>query len=180
MPRKPPKQRRHASGHNLRVLSDKLYRVLHGELSPGDPLASFLDECEYTVDELRDAWSIHGDTLTAEHRKAYPGSRPWAWWLFSAPEPRRQWFEDGYIGVSETDRAYLERVGLLCRAERRALAAGNYKARPTGAAWISAPVPGVFHAASGQHAYPEANGAIDGEPLAQAQRPDWIRCYDTD
>lgn len=46
--------------------------------------------------------------------KDRPGSRPYAWWCFDAPEPRPE---------SESEAAYLARHGLLSTVERCALGA---------------------------------------------------------
>lgn len=35
-------------------------------------------------------WERHGGRLLLEHIARRPGTRPWAWWEFDAPEPRRQ------------------------------------------------------------------------------------------
>lgn len=42
--------------------------------------------------ELRRLWEIHRERLVALHiaEEAGPGSRPWAWWKFDAPEPMRR------------------------------------------------------------------------------------------
>lgn len=86
------------------------------------------------IDELRDTWEDIGDSLLAEHLAESPGSRPWAWWEFDAPEPRKrttpggpytQYIRPAGYGVPancdpmefETELAYLKRLGLLTAAE---------------------------------------------------------------
>ena len=57
--------------------------------------------CEWTVSEWRchlaqrndpvkAAWDKIGDIIIAEWIKRRPGTRPYCWWVFSAPEPRRR------------------------------------------------------------------------------------------
>lgn len=40
--------------------------------------------------DLRQAWMAIGEQLTHEHALRLPCSRPWGWFEFVAPEPRRQ------------------------------------------------------------------------------------------
>ena len=58
----------------------------------------------------RTAWRSHSAGLM---RLVQPGSRPWAWWEYDAPEPPRP---------RESATAYLARCGLLTEAERASLA----------------------------------------------------------
>ena len=90
-------------------------------------------------DLMREMWEAHRDELMAERG---PGRRPWAWWQFEAPEPRRR---VGGVGTSilhpaghngsgvpslygddydttnpptyETEREFLERLNLLLPGE---------------------------------------------------------------
>jgi hypothetical protein len=101
----------------------------------------FLDGPDLTEAELKAVWSELRDELLAEHVREHPGSRPWAWWYWEAPESRQQvadgpsavgketWFGmprcyDGVPpdGMYESEAAYLERLGLLNKEERRRLA----------------------------------------------------------
>lgn len=77
---------------------------------------SFMDGPAPAEDTLRAAWQQHGEALTAEHVAAHPGSRPWGWWRYDAPEPRQMAGRDW-----EPELPYLERHGLLTPAEREAL-----------------------------------------------------------
>lgn len=43
-----------------------------------------------TLEKLAALWREHGEKVTAEHARRFPGSRPSRWWQFSAPEPRRR------------------------------------------------------------------------------------------
>jgi hypothetical protein len=83
----------------------------------------------------RAAWERHGEALTAWwvaglpddegpsrfHRvtPGGPGTRPWAWWRYSAPERRRR---------GESEAAYLRRRGLLLPGED-ATACGRFAPR---------------------------------------------------
>ena len=57
----------------------------------------------------RAAWQAHRAELL---RLVEPGSRPWAWWAYDAPEP---------VLPRETDLVYLTRCRLLTQAERASL-----------------------------------------------------------
>jgi hypothetical protein len=39
--------------------------------------------------QLAGVWELMADRLVAAHAARYPGSRPWGWWRWSAPEPLR-------------------------------------------------------------------------------------------
>ncbi|MGE4194623.1 MAG: hypothetical protein AB7E51_14640 [Pseudodesulfovibrio sp.] len=93
---------------------------------------------------MEEAWRHFGSHLLAEWIREHPGTRPYGWWRFEAPEPRRRLGGEGdpaYMGVTfgvpdgwcegdfdpsdppvyESQAAYLDRHGLLTEAERRAL-----------------------------------------------------------
>jgi len=60
----------------------------------------------------REAWEQYRDQILAEWITKRPGTRPWAWWEFDAPEePRRD----------EAQYDYLDRLCLLTRDERAVL-----------------------------------------------------------
>lgn len=89
----------------------------------------------------RDAWLEHCDDLMGETNA---GTRPWGWWEFEAPEPRRvcstrvlsepttgqpativsgdgfvsRVRHDGVVEDRETREQYLLRLGLLSKSER--------------------------------------------------------------
>lgn len=111
-------------------------------LLSGHDLAFMGDDPPLDDDELAEAWTDLRDELLADFIASHPGSRPWAWWAFDAPEPRRQiapgpaavgpdlWFglPRLYAAVSphamyESERDYLARHGLLTDGERLSLAA---------------------------------------------------------
>jgi hypothetical protein len=104
-------------------------------------------QAQPTAEEVRAAWVSMGDALLAQHLAGVedlgdagsvlaaergPGTRPWGWWEFEAPEPRRQiadgpepvegaplWFgvPQFYRGIPpegmyETQADYLARLGI--------------------------------------------------------------------
>jgi hypothetical protein len=105
--------------------------------------SSFWDGEPLEDDELAEAWAMFGDEILAEYIAMTPGSRPFGWWLYQAPEPRQQ-IGDGpepqgaadffgcpsvFLGqppsdMYESERDYLERLGLLTDDERKALQLG--------------------------------------------------------
>jgi hypothetical protein len=97
---------------------------------------SFLDGPALDDDDLAAAWDMLAEELLAEHIAERPGSRPWGWWRWSAPSPRRQirpgpatvgeavWFGRPaiYKGIPpadmfEDERSYLARLNLLRAGE---------------------------------------------------------------
>ena len=56
------------------------------------------------------SWRAHAAEVM---QLVQPGSRPWAWWEYDAPEPLRP---------RESETAYLARCGLLTEEERTSLA----------------------------------------------------------
>jgi hypothetical protein len=102
---------------------------------------TFQDAFHDDIETMRVAWAIHGREITVAYIVERPGARPWGWWRFDAPEPRRQldasvegsgpadWFGCPrlYTSAVKIDEAfemqldYLRRHGLLTPSERRAL-----------------------------------------------------------
>lgn len=90
----------------------------------------------------REAWEELREELLPEFIREHPFSRPWAWWVFDAPEPRREAADGGsgddaeaWLGSPawwarfhgtpscpsrgcESFREYLTRLGLLTVEER--------------------------------------------------------------
>jgi hypothetical protein len=77
-------------------------------LGPKDAASAFASD-----ESRRSSWRSHAAEVM---RLVYPGSRPWAWWEYDAPEPARP---------RETELAYLARWGLLTEAEQASLAQGR-------------------------------------------------------
>jgi hypothetical protein len=96
--------------------------------------------------EMQRAWESLRDTLLPQWIRERPGSRPYAWWCFDAPERRRRIdgkphpfdrpgrtdkrlsfgrpraiFVEDAGAEYETERAYLERLDLLTAAEKKVL-----------------------------------------------------------
>ena len=73
------------------------------------------DQFEEDRELARQAWEELRDAILAEFVRLHPGERPQVWWLFDAPQPRRE---------QESQGAYLARLDLLTDGERVALAVG--------------------------------------------------------
>ena len=68
------------------------------------------ERSDFNSDEQRrEAWREHSEELMP---MVDPGSRPWAWWQYDAPEPTLP---------RESDVLYLARCGLLTGAEQTRL-----------------------------------------------------------
>jgi len=68
-----------------------------GHLLTGHCLMCLLDPDNHSDEQLQAEWSKQRDTLLPEFVKANPGTRPWAWWKWDAPEPRRRERIDGGV-----------------------------------------------------------------------------------
>lgn len=110
-------------------------------LSDGDP-----DDCESQFSEFliadvaRELWRDHRDAILQAWIRHSPGCRPWPFWRFDAPEPRRKLSGKGepvWSGLAwgipagpweggrprfETQAAFLERHGLMLDGEGPAVA----------------------------------------------------------
>jgi len=64
------------------------------------------------VPAMKAAWLEIGDSVLEEHIHERPGTRPWAWWQFDAPEQRDD---------NETETDYLRRLQFLTATELTAL-----------------------------------------------------------
>jgi hypothetical protein len=82
-----------------------LEKYLELLLGPGDAASAFASD-----ESRRSSWRAHSAELM---RLVDPGSRPWAWWEYDAPEPVRP---------RESELAYLSRCGLLTETEQASLA----------------------------------------------------------
>lgn len=110
-------------------------------LESGHDFDALFDGPDLTEEELREAWEQLRETILADFIAKNPGRRPWAWWEYDAPEPRRQiapgpkpvgddrWFgmPRCYRGVPppemyESEADYLDRLELLTDQERETLA----------------------------------------------------------
>jgi hypothetical protein len=79
--------------------------------------AATLDDHAAAMKAAEEDWAVHGEGLTRWWVEGWPhgtitpggpGTRPWAWWQFSAPAPR---------SPGETEAAYLKRHRLLLPGE---------------------------------------------------------------
>lgn len=110
----------------------------------------FLDAFREDLAAMRETWIERREELLAEFIARNPGSRPWAWWIWEAPQARRRRLggtgtalagtERTWMGTPggyqadyavtdppayETELKFLQRHGLLSSSELRALAAGG-------------------------------------------------------
>lgn len=69
-----------------------------------------------TADEVRPCWGSYASPLLAFHVAYEPGTRPWAWWQWDAPEP---------VEEEETQHAYLSRHRLWLPGEQARWQAGE-------------------------------------------------------
>lgn len=65
-----------------------------------------VDQCD--TPRMANDWKRHGDSILSEWITQRPGTRPYAWWKFDAPEPRDD---------SDSEYQYLVRHGLLTEKE---------------------------------------------------------------
>jgi hypothetical protein len=131
----------------LRLLEGHDFEFLGGPELTREELA---EAWEDLAEELLEQWTVSGipdDVATwIAGEPARPGTRPWAWWAFDSPGPRRQvapgpepigpvdWFgmPSLYRGVPpenmyEPEAIYLRRHGLLAAEERHLLAAQEHQ-----------------------------------------------------
>jgi hypothetical protein len=101
----------------------------------------WFDGPELTDEELAAAWEELGEEITAAFVREHPCRRPWGWWRYSAPEPRRKIRDDApvdlqhaelYAGVPvgyrwETELEFLSRLNLLTESEKLCLTSQNRK-----------------------------------------------------
>ena len=82
------------------VISPALRRFLEYGVNPEtadlpDPLAFFVMS---RADRCADLWPEWGSEILPDWIRKHPGTRPWGWWRFEAPEPCRHRL--GGIGTS--------------------------------------------------------------------------------
>lgn len=94
-------QRRRHGGFDedaLQILCTGLNFFGYGGLAVGSPeekAAMFAD------------WKRYGREITAAHVRVHPGRRCWAWWEFSAPEPRRRVKVGGVVVMPDSMTALI-------------------------------------------------------------------------
>lgn len=76
-------------------------------------------ETDEGMAEIRRIWRDCRESFIARWIDKHPGTRPWAWWQFDAPdEPLRVVGERHGMKQHEPQADYLDRHGLLTEAER--------------------------------------------------------------
>lgn len=97
------------------------------ELEQGFAWPTPFDGYRNDPDDQEAGWREHGEQVLADWIAQHPGSRPWGWWAFAAPDARLRLggTDDDWRDPPryESQLAYLERTGSLLEAERAALAA---------------------------------------------------------
>ena len=87
----PIRRRRRIARRDAGMTAAERAALLDEELPEGHPesLALFLLR-HPDGRALGEAWQRHGDAVTRAWARRYPGTRPSAWWRFTAPEPRQR------------------------------------------------------------------------------------------
>jgi hypothetical protein len=102
----------------------RIFELMKGPDQQRLPGTGYGPVTEASTEAMRQDWALHRERLlhwwvTGENEPAgmkpwtfvpvfVPGTRPWAWWQFDAPEP---------LGDDETERGYLQRLDLLLPGE---------------------------------------------------------------
>jgi hypothetical protein len=76
----PRRQRRQQPADQLAELNFSLRE----DLETGMPVFERYD----SLDAMRDAWDVMGEEILTEWIAAYPGSRPFGWWMFTHNQER--------------------------------------------------------------------------------------------
>ena len=84
------------------------YAAAHALMRPQDNVWSLFEHGAGRFDH-KVIWRAIEDSALGEWTAVHPGSRPAAWWKYSAPEPRRN---------GETETQYIERHALWLESER--------------------------------------------------------------
>ena len=92
----------------------ELYRLTTGHDIGGPMRFPHYDKRNFDYTERR--WNAVKDEVLSHWVANFPGTRPSAWWRFSAPEPRRE---------SESEHAYLDRLDLWLPGETELLPDGS-------------------------------------------------------
>jgi len=135
--------RPHRRGKSRRESFDSPRTRVH--LFMGEDWPFFFDGLTLSEAELRDAWRqlagdltrrwlardypVDGVELPEQWKGRGPGSRPWAWWQYDAPGPRRELRRSPpaclqpFGDYLESEHIYLLRHGLLSPSEAQAAGA---------------------------------------------------------
>ena len=148
-----PTNRRRITRKLKVVVTDNVRRYLETGVTNERDIEVYL--LSGNTDQLAARWNSQKEVILSEWIENYPGSRPWAWWMFDAQEGRKRtggkgqainekypaWVEylDKGIPASwhwidrtdpptfESQAAYLDRYGLLKQAEKKKLKVSDYK-----------------------------------------------------
>src|SRR5688500_18886096 len=81
------------SRKSKRRSADNLDLIEH--VRTGTCFGCLIDPPDHYDDDVREGWAIYGAIVMRDWIREEPGTRPWAWWEFDAPEPRRRERADG-------------------------------------------------------------------------------------
>ena len=68
---------------------------MYDHLQTGNCFGCLVNPPQHTDDDVAAAWAESRDTVVGEWIREKPGTRPWGWWAFDAPEPKRRERTDG-------------------------------------------------------------------------------------
>ena len=78
---------------------------------------------DFDADAAKVAWELLRDTLLPRWIKERPGTRPAAWWLFDAPDPKRRERVDGGVHPFDDKKRALD----VARSDHPALWRAAYR-----------------------------------------------------
>jgi hypothetical protein len=83
-----PRKRRHAKLRREGLSAGVRAHLEVGYL-PGEKLEGWLEVYFLGSKERQVLWELHSAAILSAWIVHHPGTRPWAWWMFEATEPRR-------------------------------------------------------------------------------------------
>lgn len=154
-----PPRKRYLSRSRIGWSEEQLDQLRFGHDMFGDAFGELgcppdrRDGRPFDEESAKQAWDELGEGITADWLAERPGTRPWGWWRWSAPEPRRvvagrEHPESGYppwlpgcerqfyfgrptpihpkdTAQYEDEVDYLDRLGLLTEDERHGQGVAN-------------------------------------------------------
>jgi hypothetical protein len=84
-----PRKRRHAKLRRETLSTGVRAHLEVGHLSGGEKPEGWLEVYFLGSKERQVLWELHRAAILSAWIVHHPGTRPWAWWMFEATEPRR-------------------------------------------------------------------------------------------